>query len=95
MTQLNRFLETVGALASRYGECKRRCLALDPELEKELARREKKEGGGEYFSPMYTSTCLGDCRNTFYFTYKRVSKYFGSDTERGFFIEAAFQQQMM
>lgn len=94
VTQLNLYLDSVGALGSRYGECKRRCLQLDPELAKELERREKKEGA-EYFSPMYTSACLGDCRNTFYFTYKRLSKYFGGDQERGFFIEGTFQQQMM
>lgn len=44
---------------------------------------------------MYSSTCMTECRNTFYFTFKRVSKYFGdSSKERGFYVEAAFDQQM-
>ena len=91
VAQLNLFLDSASGLGARYGACKRACLAKEPELERELRRREEKKGN-EYFSPMYTNPCLTQCRNNFYFTYKRIGKYFSSEEDRGFMVESTLRQ---
>ena len=89
--QLNKYLDSVSGLGTRYDACKEKCLALEPELARELQnRREKQNQSSEYFSPIYTNVCLTDCRSQFYFTSKRVSKYFSSE-DRGFYIESSFE----
>ncbi len=78
------------ALGTRYDKCKEDCLVKDEGLRKELEKRKERENqSSEYFSPMYTSECLGNCRSQFYFTYKRVSKYFSQ--ERGFYVESSLE----
>ena len=91
VSQLNKYLESVSALGTRYDSCKSACLAADPEMAKELQKRkENQTQSTEYFNPMYTNTCLTECRNQFYFTFKRVSRYFGSEG-RGFYIESSLE----
>jgi hypothetical protein len=91
--QLNKYLDTASALGARYDKCKTECLAKDPDLAKELERRKENQNqSNEYFSPMYTSECLSECLNQFYFTFKRVTKYFSVD--RGFHIESSFENLM-
>lgn len=41
MTQLNRYIEAVGGLGARYNVCKQACLEKDPELAKEIKKREE------------------------------------------------------
>ena len=91
--QLNMYLDNVSGLGSRYGECKSKCLEKDPELAKDLQKRaENQNKSTEYYNPMYGSTCLSNCRNQFYFTFKRVTKYFSSEEDRGFFLESSLSE---
>jgi hypothetical protein len=91
--QLNLYLDSASGLGARYGVCKRDCLAKEPQLERELRRREEKQGASnEYYSPIYTNICLTACRNNFYFTYKRLGRYFSSEEDRGFMVESTLRQ---
>jgi hypothetical protein len=91
--QLNKYIDSVQGLGKRYNHCKEHCLELDPDLAKELQRRIDNQGqSNEYFSPIYTNRCLTDCRSQFYFTFKRVSRYFGKTGEdRGFYVESCVE----
>ena len=89
MSQLNKYLESVSALGTRYDACKNDCLAKDPEMASEiLKRKENQTQSTEYFNPIYTNPCLTECRSQFYFTFKRLTKYFSIEG-KGFYIESS------
>jgi hypothetical protein len=53
-------------------------------------KKDNQTQSSEYFNPIYTNPCLTECRNQFYFSFKRVSKYFSSEG-RGFYIESSLE----
>jgi hypothetical protein len=62
------------------------CFEKDPELKETYEKKRDNPNRSEYFSPLTTSECLNDCKSMFYFTFKRMTKYFADD--KGFYIES-------
>eukprot|EP00347_Sterkiella_histriomuscorum_P009691 403340249 len=88
VSQLNKYLDVVSSLGTRYDACKSQCYIDDPQLKKDIQKRDDdNKNKSEYFHPMSYNFCLRDCRDTFYYSFKRTSKYFIED--HGFYIESS------
>ena len=62
--QLNKYLDTVSGLGSRYNHCKANCLEENPDLQKELQKiLENPNKSSEYFNPLSTDNCMQECRS--------------------------------
>ncbi|CDW73146.1 UNKNOWN [Stylonychia lemnae] len=86
--QLNKYLDSMNALGSRYAVCKQECFDKDPQLKREYEIRQEQQGKkSEFFNAMSTNMCLTQCRQHFYFTFKRTSNYFSD--KKGFYIESS------